>query len=57
MDARITITVGGWFDYLVPVTQAHVRGLVLKNAKKHGWQVNFADQRGAAKLPEFNEVS
>ena len=56
MDARVIITVGGWFDSLHPVTKAHVRGLIRKNEQKHGWTVQFADQRGKADLSEFDAL-
>ena len=56
MDAKVVITVGGWFDSLPPVTKKYVRGLVNKNSLKHGWDVKFADQRGALHLTEFDAL-
>jgi len=56
MNALVTITVGGWFDSLPPVTKAYVRGIVTKGEKKNGWVVRFADQRGKADLSEFDNL-
>jgi len=56
MDGHVTITVGGWFDSLPPVTQAYVQSMVRKYEKKKGWTVRFADQRGKADLSEFDQL-
>ena len=42
MDAHVTITVGGWFDSLPPVTKKYVQDMVLKAEKKQGWEVRFS---------------
>ena len=52
-NARVLITVGGWFDSLPPATQDFVLRKLRNGEQKYGWRVNPADQRDS-KVPGFN---
>jgi len=55
-DARVTVTVGGWFDSLPPATKDFVMRKLHKGEQRNGWRVVFADQRGKPDLSEFDNL-
>jgi hypothetical protein len=54
-DARIIITVGGYFDSLPAATKDFVMRKLLNAQNKKGWRILPADQRGS-QIPGFENL-
>lgn len=54
-DARVVITVGGYFDSLPAATKDFVMRKLRNGETKKGWRILPADQRGS-QVPGFADV-
>ena len=52
-NARVIITVGGYFDSLPAATKDFVMRKLSNGANKKGWRIMPADQRGS-QVPGFD---
>lgn len=52
-DARVIITVGGYFDSLPAATKDFVMRKLRNGESKKGWRISPADQRGS-QVPGFD---
>ena len=54
-NARIVITIGGYFDSLPAATKDFVMRKLHNGEKRYGWRVVPADQRGS-QVPGFEDL-
>ena len=54
-NARIVITIGGYFDSLPAATKDFVMRKLRNGEKRYGWSVVPADQRGS-QVPGFEDL-